>query len=81
MQCSLSDSSWCQASLPVHFGGFPSASAALLDSCNNVRDLASTLLSVDVDQLEAAATLFLTFLYNNSFTLPTSQQDLQIILD
>ena len=54
---------------PFYFGGLgsvpsvPSASTAFLCSCNSIHDLASTLLSVDVNQLnfpceEAAAALF-----------------------
>ena len=91
MRCSLSDSSWCQASLPFSFGGLGlresvlSASAAFLGSCNSVRGLASSLLSVGVDQLnfpdeEAAVTLFSSISGNPSI-LPSSQQDLQAIID
>jgi len=57
VQCSPSDVSWCQASLPFRFGGlglresFVSVPTAFLGSCNSVRVLASTILSIDIDQL------------------------------
>jgi len=91
MQCSLSDQSWCQATLPFRFGGLGlresvfSASAAFLGSCNSIRDLASTLLSIDAVHLcfpdeEAASAVFSDFHGDCSISL-ASQQDLQAFLD
>jgi len=68
MYCSLSDSSWCQASLLFRYGGLglhesvPSASATVYTFRISANDLDSIFLSVD-DQLnfpdeEAAATVF-----------------------
>jgi len=57
MQCSLSDQSWCQATLLFWLGGLGlresvfSTSVAFLVSCNGNRDLASTLLSIDANHL------------------------------
>jgi len=69
MQCSFSDQSWCQATLPFQLGGLGlresgfSAPAAFLGSCNSNRVLVSTLLSIDTGQLcfpdeEAASAIF-----------------------
>ena len=69
---SLSDISWCQVSLPFRFGGLGlresvvCASAAFLGSCNGIRVLVSTLLSIKVDQLsfpneQDAVTFFFRF--------------------
>ena len=90
MQCSLSDHSWCQATLPFCLGGLGlrksvlSTSAAFLGSCNSNRDLASTLLSIDADQLSfpdegAAAAVFSDFPSDCSIS-SASQQELQAFL-
>ena len=81
-QCSHSDISWCQASLPFRFGGLGlresivCASAAFLGSCNNVRVLVSTLVLIKVDQLrfpneQDAVTFFqiLTVIFHSSWPL------------
>ena len=62
-----------------------SASPAFLGSCNSVRELASILLSVDVNQLsfpneQDAATLFSDISSGHS-PFSTSQKDLQATLD
>jgi len=86
VQCSLSDPSWCQASLPFHLGGLglrestQSAAAAFVGSCNSIRDLASRLFLISSDQLhfpdeDAAAAIF-----PNRPTYSASQNDLQVIL-
>jgi len=92
IQCSLFDSSWCQASLPFRLGGLglcesvPSSSlAAFLGSCNGVHELASILLSIDAYQLsfpneEAVAAIF-SGISSKYSIYSTSQQDLQARLD
>jgi len=57
MQCSLSDASWQQESLLFRLGGLGlcestySAFLAFLGSCNGVRELASIILWIDINQL------------------------------
>jgi len=91
MQCSLSDQSWCQATLPFRLGGLGlresgfSAPAAFLGSCNSSRVLVSTLLSIDTGQIcfpdeEAASAVFSDFQSDRSIFI-ASQQDLQAFLD
>ena len=93
MQCSLFDTCWRQAYLPFRLGGLGlresafSASPAFLGSCNSVCELASTLLSVDINQLsfpneEDAATLLSESGISSSHLLfSASQKDLQATLD
>jgi len=81
VQCSPSDPSWHQASLPFRLGGLDlreltqSAAAAFVESCNSIRDLASQLLSVDFDQLhfpdeDAAVALFPILQLHNTIYKP-----------
>ena len=93
MQCSLFDTSWRQASLPFRLGGLGlhesafSASPAFLGSCNSVRELASTLLSVDINQLsfpneeDAATLLSESGISSGHLLFSASQKDLQATLD
>ena len=93
MQCSLFDTSWRQASLPFRLGGLGlresafSASPAFLGSCNSVRELASTLLSVDINQLsfpneeDAATLLSESGISSGHLLFSASQKDLQAKLD
>jgi len=87
VQCSLSDPSWCQASLTFQLGGLglreldQSAAAAFVESCNSIFELASQLLSVDFDQLlfpdeDTASALFPSIPISSA-----SQHGLQAILD
>jgi len=91
MQCSLSDASWQQASLPFRLGGLGlrestySAFPAFLGSCNGVRELASIILSIDINQLsfpnEKDAATFLSDFFDNHSLFTASQRDLQATLD
>ena len=93
MQCSLFDTSWRQESLPFRLGGLElresafSASPAFLGSCNSVRELASTLLSVDINQLsfpneeDAATLLSESGISSGHLLFSASQKDLQATLD
>ena len=87
MNCSLSDPSWCQASLPFCLGQLSlrestqSVAAAFIGSCNSIRDLASRLLFIASDQLhfpneDAAAAIFSDIPISSA-----SQHDLQAFLD
>ena len=78
MNCSLSDPSWCQASLPFHLGGSVCCSC-FLGSCNNIR--ASRLLFIASDHLnfpdeDAAAAMFSEIPISSAL-----QHDLQTFLD
>ena len=93
LQCSLFDTSWRQESLPFRLGGLGlcesafSASLAFLGSSNSVRELASTLFSVDINQLsfpneEDAATLLSELdISSGHLIFSASQKDLQVTLD
>ena len=93
MQRSLFNTSWRQASLPFRLGGLGlresafSASPAFLGSCNSVRELASTLLSVDINQLsfpneeDAAILLSESGISSGHLLFSASQKDLQATLD
>ena len=64
---------------------YHSATAAFLDSCNNIHLLASQLLSLEFHELtfpdkDVAATVFEKFYSNLSISV-ASQHDLQVVLD
>ena len=90
LQCSLSCGSWSQTTLPFCLSGlglhsYHSATAAFLDSCNNIHLLASQFLSLEFHELtfpdeDVAATVFEKFYSNLSISV-ASQHDLQVVLD
>ena len=71
VQCSIPDSSWQQATLPVHLGGLGlreakrCLAAAYLGSCNSIQNLASCLLpsasASSPDQSASVSPKFVTF--------------------
>ena len=85
MNCSLSDPSWCQASLPFRLGGLglqestQSAAVAFIGSCNSIRDLASRLLFIASDQLHFPDED--TAMFSEIPISSASQHDLQALLD
>ena len=87
VQCSLSDPSWHQASLPLCLGGLglrestQSAAAAFVGSCDSIRDLASQLLSVNFDQLHLPAEDTAAALFPNIPISAAMQHNLQTTLD
>ena len=84
VQCSVSDASWQHESLPVRFGGLGlcesaiSASLAFLGSCSSIHELASTLLSVDNNQLsfldEKDAATFSSHIFGDHLLCAASQK-------
>ena len=89
MNCSLSDPSWCQASLPFCLGGLglrestQSATAAFfwVHSCNSICDLASRLLFIVSDQLHFPDEDVAAAMFSDNPISSASQHDLQAFLD
>ena len=87
INCSLSDPSWCQASLPFRLDGLglresiQSAAAAFLGSYNSICDLASRLLFIASDQLHFSDEDVAAAMFSDIPISSASQHDLQAFLD